>query len=137
MINDAHCHFFSNRFFTALSGQRGRSQSVPELCKELGWEAPDSPEALAARWIKELDANNVGLMYMLAGGTDASNTDPFATKPSAENHWVETGPHIMIVGAASLTAEGAGYSRVADPDTSKPYVMWAGTPYEHLMVPVH
>ena len=24
----------------------------------------------------------------------------------------------------------------ADPDTSQPYVMWAGTPYEHLMIPV-
>jgi hypothetical protein len=86
---------------------------------------------------KDPPANNVGLMYMLAGGTDASNTDPWATKPTAENHWVKTGPHIMVVGATSLTADGAGYSRAADPDTSKPYVMWPGTPYEHLMIPVH
>jgi hypothetical protein len=75
----------------------------------------------------------VGFMYMLAGGTDASNTDPWATKPSAENHWVQTGPHVMIVGA---TAMMEGYPRAADPDTSKPYVMWPGTPYEHLMIPV-
>jgi len=27
-------------------------------------------------------AGKVGLMYMLSGGTDASNTDPYATKPS-------------------------------------------------------
>ena len=26
--------------------------------------------------------------------------------------------------------------RVADPDTSAPYVMWPGTPYQHLMAPV-
>ena len=26
--------------------------------------------------------------------------------------------------------------RVADPDTTQPYVMWAGTPYQHLMAPV-
>lgn len=38
-------------------------------------------------------------MYMLAGGTDASNVDPYAKKPSAGNHWVKTGPHVMIVGA--------------------------------------
>ena len=101
------------------------------------WDA--NSMAWVQAWLghKDPPANNVGLMYMLAGGTDASNTDPYATKPTAENHWVETGPHIMIVGAASLTAEGGGYSRVADPDTSSPYVMWAGTPYEHLMVPVH
>src|ERR1700676_1986680 len=36
----------------------------------------------------------VGLMYMLSGGTDASNTDPYATQPTSENHWVKTGPHV-------------------------------------------
>ncbi|MCC8363684.1 hypothetical protein LK996_11445 [Lysobacter sp. A6] len=76
----------------------------------------------------------VGLMYMLEGGTDASNTDPYATAPSAENHWVETGPHVMIVGAAPEFY--AMYPGNADPDTSVPYVMWAGTPYQHLMIPV-
>src|SRR5438132_12537648 len=38
-------------------------------------------------------------MYMLAGGTDASNTDPYATKPPATNYWIKTGPHVMVVGA--------------------------------------
>lgn len=79
-------------------------------------------------------AGKVGFMYMLAGGTDASNTDPWAKAPSAENHWVETGPHVMIVGAAPEFY--AQYPKGEDPDTSAPYVMWAGTPYQHLMVPV-
>jgi hypothetical protein len=76
----------------------------------------------------------LGLMYMLAGGTDASNTDPYATAPEGDNHWIKTGPHLMIVGADA--AFYAAYPRGADPDTAVPYVMWAGTPYEHLMVPV-
>jgi hypothetical protein len=76
----------------------------------------------------------VGLMYMLAGGTDASNTDPYSAKPSAKDHWIKTGPHLMIAGADA--AFYAAYPKDVDPDTSKPYVMWAGTPYEHLMVPV-
>ena len=80
-------------------------------------------------------SGKVGLMYMLAGGTDASNTDPYATKPAANNHWVKTGPHIMIVGADSAFYDT--YPKNADPDTSVPYVMWAGTPYAHLMVPAH
>jgi hypothetical protein len=76
----------------------------------------------------------VGLMYMLAGGTDASNTDPYSSAPSAKDHWIKTGPHVMIAGAdASFYA---AYPKDADPDTSRPYVMWAGTPYQHLMVPV-
>ena len=78
-------------------------------------------------------AGKVGFMYMLEGGTDASNTDPYASKPTAENHWIKTGPHVMIVGATEMMA---GYPATADPDTSKPYVMWPGTPYAHLMLPV-
>jgi hypothetical protein len=79
-------------------------------------------------------AGKVGLMYMLAGGTDASNTDPYATKPTASNHWIKTGPHIMIVGAESSFYDI--YPKGADPDTHVPYVMWAGTPYQHLMAPI-
>jgi hypothetical protein len=79
-------------------------------------------------------AGKVGFMYMLAGGTDASNTDPYATKPSASNHWIKTGPHIMVVGGDAAFYDS--YPKSADPDTSVPYVMWAGTPYQHLMAPV-
>ena len=74
----------------------------------------------------------VGVMYMLEGGTDASNTDPYATKPTAENDWVKTGPHVMVVGSKEVLA---GYPSGTKPDTAAPYVMWAGTPYAHLMVP--
>jgi hypothetical protein len=76
----------------------------------------------------------VGFMYMLAGGTDASNTDPYATAPSTVNHWITTGPHVMVVGAPDLLQN---YPSSPDPDTSQPYVMWSGTPYAHLMIPVH
>jgi hypothetical protein len=79
-------------------------------------------------------AGHVGFMYMLAGGTDASNVDPYAEKPTASNHWIKTGPHVMIVGGDA--AFYAAYPKGADPDTKAPYVMWAGTPYQHLMVPV-
>lgn len=76
----------------------------------------------------------IGLMYMLEGGTDASNTDPYATAPATNNHWIKTGPHFMIVGADPGFYDA--YPKDADPDTSTPYVMWAGTPYQHLMAPV-
>ena len=74
-----------------------------------------------------------GLMYMLAGGTDASNSDPYAQEPTASNHWIKTGPHLMIVGADQAFYDQ--YPKAAEPDTSVPYVMWAGTPYQHLMAP--
>ena len=80
-------------------------------------------------------AGKIGFMYMLAGGTDASNTDPYATKPAAGNHWIKTGPHVMIVGADASFYDQ--YPKSPDPDTKVPYVMWAGTPYQHLMAPVN
>jgi hypothetical protein len=92
----------------------------------LGWVA-----ALIGR--KDPPAGKIGFMYMLRGGTDSSNTDPFATKPEPNNNWVETGPHVMIVGAKGMME---GYPRDPKPDTSQPYVMYANTPYEHLMLPV-
>ncbi|GAB1595648.1 hypothetical protein PAGU2638_13270 [Lysobacter sp. PAGU 2638] len=79
-------------------------------------------------------SGRVGLMYMLEGGTDASNTDPYATAPTTANHWVKTGPHVMLVGADPTFY--AMYPKDASPDTAVPYVMWPGTPYQHLMIPV-
>jgi hypothetical protein len=78
-------------------------------------------------------AGKVGLMYMLEGGTDASNTDPYASKPQG-NHWVKTGPHVMVVGADAAFYDQ--YPKAADPVTDAPYVMWADTPYRHLMAPI-
>lgn len=76
----------------------------------------------------------VGLVYMLEGGTDASNTDPYATAPTSTNAWVKTGPHVMVVGADANFY--AMYPQAASPDTAVPYVMWPDTPYQHLMIPV-
>lgn len=115
-----------------------------------GWTCiPDDPntpgpdpmcmDGNAFKWIQAMMAHKAppdgtpGIMYMLEGGTDASNTDPYATKPTASNDWVKTGPHLMIVGSKALLT---GYPSGAKPDTSAPYVMWSGTPYAHLMVPV-
>jgi hypothetical protein len=82
---------------------------------------------------KDPPKDKVGFVYMLAGDRGASNTDPFAEKETPTNNWVKTGPHVMIVGAKGMTA---AYPRDAKADPTKPYVMWPGTPYEHLMLPV-
>src|SRR5258707_2673836 len=67
---------------------------------------PDNPETPgpdpmcwdknAGDWIdaylnhKTPPAGKVGFMYMFAGGTVASNTDPYTTKPTYTNHWSNT-----------------------------------------------
>ena len=78
--------------------------------------------------------DKTGFIYMLAGDTGASNTDPYAKAKTADNHWIQTASHVMIVGAAAKAM--AGYPKIADADPTKPYVMWPGSPYEHLMIPV-
>ncbi len=77
--------------------------------------------------------DKLGLSYMLAGDDGASNTDPDAAGKTADNHWVVTGPHIMVVGPGS---KSLGLTETPDPDPTKPYMMWAGTPYEHAMIPI-
>ena len=92
--------------------------------------------AWAEAWMthKTPPAGKVGFGYMLMGGSDASNSDPFASEPAPGHKWVETGPHVMVLNAGDMVA---GYpSQKDNPDTSLPYVMWPGTPYEHLMIPV-
>ena len=41
--------------------------------------------------------DKTGFIYMLAGDTGASDTDPWATMKTAENLWVETGSHVMMI----------------------------------------
>jgi hypothetical protein len=66
MINDIHCHFFSSRFFDTLARQRGRGDSGADLCRELQWDDPGSPEALADRWVHEMDVHGVSRAALIA-----------------------------------------------------------------------
>jgi hypothetical protein len=74
----------------------------------------------------------IGFGYMLVGGSDASNSDPFATKPAEGGAWVDTGPHVMVLGGID---QFSGYPTSAA-NTKVPYVMFPNTPYAHLMIPV-
>jgi hypothetical protein len=75
--------------------------------------------------------DRIGIAYMLLGDGGASNVDPFATGPTADNEWHASGPHLMI-----LAPPGALEGLSVDYHSGEPYVMWAGTPYAHIMVPV-
>ncbi len=74
---------------------------------------------------------SVGVAYMLKGDLGASNTDPFAEKPTSDNQWVVSGPHIMIL----PTDVGQLETYPTDWTKGGPWVMWKGTPYAHIMVP--
>jgi hypothetical protein len=69
---------------------------------------------------------------MLMGDAGASNVDPFAQGPTAQNEWVRTGPHLMLVVPDRAVLDGFP----TDPENGGPWVMWKGTPYAHVMIPV-
>ena len=83
MVNDAHCHFFSPRFFAALATQRGRGESGSDLCRVLRWDDPATPELLATRWVRELDAHGVTRAAVIASvpGDEASVATAVAQAP--------------------------------------------------------
>ena len=80
---------------------------------------------------KEYAAESLGISYMLAGDEGASNIDPYAEGPTDDNEWIREGAHLMILAPAALLE---GFP--TDPQNGGPYVMWKGTPYAHLMVPI-
>ncbi len=57
-VNDAHCHFFSTAFFAPLGGDTALAA--------LGWDRPGTADALAARWLAELDRHGVGRAALIA-----------------------------------------------------------------------
>jgi hypothetical protein len=80
---------------------------------------------------KDYAADALGISYMLAGDGGASNVDPYAEGPTDDNEWIREAAHLMIlVPAAMLEAYPT------DPENGGPYVMWKGTAYAHLMVPI-
>ena len=88
----------------------------------------------AAAWMGHTNPpkDKMAVAYMLAGGSDASNDDPFATKPAEGHAWVDTGPHLMVM---NIGDRFAGYPTTHD-NTKAPYVMFPKTPYAHLMIPI-
>lgn len=85
-------------------------------------------------WLEGREPNitEVGISYMLSGDAGASNTDPLATGPTDDNERHVSGPHVMILVPDPALLESVS----TDPHNGGPYVMWAGTPYTHIMVPV-
>ena len=107
-----------------------------------GWVCMAEPEPMcldkewqgwADAWMNKKDPQirSVGIGYMLKGDKGASNTDPYATGPTATNQWVVSPAHVMV-----LTPNASQLDALpTDPHNGGPWVMWKGTKYAHIMVP--
>ena len=82
-VADAHVHFFSHGFYSALARQK-EADDAAALGPVLGWDIPaPDPAELAARWVAELDAHGVARACLIASvpGDEASVTAAVALHP--------------------------------------------------------
>jgi|SRR3990172_5783081 len=114
---------------------------MPSSPEQFGTASLQDPMCLDKAWMGWADAwmnkkdpqvTTSGISYMLRGDKGASNTDPFATGPTPTNEWVVSPPHTMVL-FPNLSVLDAFPT---DPHSGGPWVMWKGTKYAHLMVPV-
>ncbi|NNE59568.1 MAG: hypothetical protein HKN35_01585 [Woeseia sp.] len=98
------------------------------MCNDATWSAWLA--AVAAG--EEFSTDTIGYSYMLQGDAMVHNHDPSATEPDDSGHWVQEGPHLMLLLPTSVSLDGMNN----DPNVAGPYVMWGGTPLRHIMVPV-
>ena len=108
--------------FTCIVGPRGAVGGDP-MCA-------DAPSMQwAADWMghKPKPTNTTpGVIYMLAGGTDWSATDPYATKGTP----IKEPPHWMLMWPIDAKTSGLP----TNVKMTGTWIMWAGTPYAHLMI---
>ena len=113
----------------------------PSSPAEFGVASGDDPMCLDKQWQGwgdawmnkgQLKVTGTGIAYMLKGDRGASNTDPFATGPTATNAWVVSPPHITVLYEDLKMLDAFP----TDPKSGGPWVMWKGTLQAHLMVPV-
>jgi hypothetical protein len=102
----------------------------------------NSPMCLDGPWLDFIDAlmakrpplvARLGVGYMLQDDMPVSNVDPFAPSPTAVNQWVaNSGPHVMLIVPDVKALDGMP----TDPGNGGPWVMWKGTAYAHVMIPM-
>lgn len=107
--------------FTCFAGHPGTVGDDP-FCA-------DQP---SMQWIKDWMAHKPkptntqpGIIYMLAGGSDWSATDPWA----ASGKPIKEPPHWMIMWPFE-----SGSGLTGSEKQNGTWIMWAGTPYAHLMI---
>ena len=98
------------------------------MCLDKEWQK------WAEAWMNKSEPKieGTGIAYMLRGDNGASNTDPYATAPTAGNQWVVSPAHVMVLVPDPKMLD----AYPTDPKNGGPWVMWKGTPYAHIMLPV-
>jgi hypothetical protein len=119
-----------------------RGMSEPEKGWKNAHEAmPACADAASMAWMQawmkgeKPQLERDGFMWMLHGDMGEDNTTPMVLKKSDaadQSQWIESGPHMML-----MPKDVAALANFTDDFTrGEPYVMFPGSDYAHLMIPV-
>ena len=110
-----------------------------------GWEnahdaMPACSDKEAMKWMnafmnnKKPELSKDGWMWMLHGdvGEDNLVAGVLNKKDSTPGEWIESGPHLMLIPKNIESLDNWN----TDFTTGEPYVMFPGTIYAHVMIPV-
>ena len=65
-------------------------------------------------------------------GVDNFTLGTDGQKDAGHEHYIESGPHMMLMPKDPSSLDGLS----TDYTTGAPYVMYSGTPYVHMMIPL-
>jgi hypothetical protein len=133
----------TNGWTAMAANPRGMADS------ENGWKDPheampmvgDGPAmqwAMAYMGGKTPEMDTDGWAWMLHGDMGEDNRkhlvidDEGVAKAKADSQWIESGAHLMLFPKDPASLEG----QTTNFNTGAPYVMFKGTGYDHLMIPV-
>jgi predicted TIM-barrel fold metal-dependent hydrolase len=133
-VADAHLHFFSDNFFSALVSQKP-GLTLEAAGAQLGWRLPPhEPEKLAEVWVHELDRHGVFASALIASvpGDEGSVTAAVRAFPGRFFAYAMVNPRALTAGlppafsevrVACLFPAMHGYS-IQD-DCARPLFEWA------------
>ncbi len=107
-VSDAHVHFFSHNFFAALASHA----NVESIGATLGWQVPArEPEALALKWVQELDRWSVRRASLVASipGDEASVAAAVRSHPDRFYGYFMVDPTAPGAGERVRSALAGGY----------------------------
>ena len=117
----------------------------PRTAPKMGWKSahqamPVCHDDEGMKWMmafmqgKKPDMERDSYMWMLHGDVGEDNTTPAVINKSdsKSGHWIESGPHLMLMPKDPKSLQNFS----TDFTTGAPYVMFAGTDFAHLMIPM-
>lgn len=80
---------------------------------------------------EDFKAEGIGISYMLQGDAGVSNSNPMHPMGKDAPDFIKEGAHLMVILPKQMLK-----GITDNPHEGGPYVMWGGTPYAHIMIPL-